>query len=58
MKVPISSDQTTSARTDEERTNRGKANFKTGALNHSATFPALRNQKLPGYPNRTETEQR
>jgi hypothetical protein len=40
MKVLISADQTTSARTDGERTKQGKANFKTGALNHSATLPA------------------
>ena len=39
MEVPILSDQTALPRTDEDRTKRGKANFKTGALNHSATLP-------------------
>jgi hypothetical protein len=39
MKRLILLDQTTQGDIGEERTKQQKANFKTGALNHSATLP-------------------
>jgi hypothetical protein len=41
MKRLILLDQTTQSDIGGERTKQQKANFKTGALNHSATLPAL-----------------
>src|SRR5438552_2743037 len=47
MKKLILLNQTTPAQPSWIRTKRGKANFKTGALNHSATLPGYLSERRP-----------
>ena len=51
---PAIANELTSSGTLEDRTKRGKENFKTGALNHPATLPSPRDQLLSSTLDRTK----